>query len=180
MKARLAVALALPLMFVFAGCVLPFAFGLSPDPNAATPGWKCPKEGLNPITAEALPPCALVRADLFSDSCRQETTDLFYEQKGCVRDPTTVPNWYVIVPPMDDQRRLNPNAPLRQWREFAGYVTADECKAALASDKRTAKVSGAERFDLTRPVDTSLAGFSAATLPYAQCIAKNDLRFKGN
>jgi hypothetical protein len=81
---------------------------------------------------------------------------------------------------MDDQRRLNPNAPLSQWKELTGYVTGDECKTALASDKRAAEVSGAKRFDITHPVDTSLVGFSAATLPYAQCIAKDDPRFKGN
>jgi len=177
MKVRHAAALAL--VFVLAGCVLPFAPTVSMDPNAPTPGWKCPKEGLNPIGVVALPPCSWFDLEVFSDSCRQQATDSFYRQKGCVPDSTTVPTWYVIVPPMDDQRRLNPNAPLTQWKTFAGYVSAGECEAALASDKRTAEVSGARRFDITQPVDTSLQGFGAAALPYAQCIAKDDPRFKG-
>jgi hypothetical protein len=172
-------AAALALVFALAGCVLPFAPTVSMDPNAPTPGWKCPKEGLNPIGVVALPPCSWFDLEVFSDSCRQQATYSVYRQKGCVPDSTTVPTWYVIVPPTDDQMRLNPNAPLTQWKPFAYYVSADQCKAALASDKRTAEVSGARRFDITQPVDTSLQGFSAAALPYAQCIAKDDPRFTG-
>ena len=178
MKPRHAAALAL--VFVLAGCVLPVAPTISSDPDAPTPGWKCPKEGLNPIGLVALPPCAWFNLEIFSDSCRQQATNSFYKQKGCVPDSTTVPAWYVIIPPMDDQRRLNPNAPLTQWKTFADYVTADECEAALANDKRTAGVSGTKRLDITQPVDTSRQGFDAAVLPYAQCIAKDDPRFKGN
>jgi hypothetical protein len=177
MKTRHAVALAL--VFVLAGCALPFELTVNMDPNAPTPGWKCPKEGLNPISVVALPPCSWFDLEAFSDSCRQQATDSFYRQKGCVPDSSTSPTWYVIVPPLDDQRRLNPNAPLNQWVTFAGYISADNCNAALASDKRTDKVSGARRFDITQPVDTSVQGFGVAALPYAQCIAKDDPRFNG-
>lgn len=178
MKSRHAAAVAL--VFVLAGCVLPVAPTVSTDPDAPTPGWKCPKEGLNPIGFVALPPCSWFDLEVFSNSCRQQETDSFYKQRGCVPDSTTVPTWYVIVPPMDDQRRLNPNAPLYQWKTFANYASADQCKAALANDNRTAEVSGAKRFDLTQSVDTSRQGFAAAVLPYAECIAKDDPRFKRN
>jgi hypothetical protein len=81
---------------------------------------------------------------------------------------------------MDDQRRLNPMVPLSQWKVFAAYHTLDECKAALATDKRAAKGSAEAMFNVTRPIEDSREAFSAAALPFAQCVAKNDPRLKAN
>jgi hypothetical protein len=177
MTPRYAVTLALSLALIFWGCMLPYEPVVT-DTSVQPPGWKC-SHG-SPVQVVATPACSWIPGGILFESCKQKMEVSTNQQAGCVPDPTTASVWYVIVPPMDDQRRLNPMAPLSQWKPFSWHRTADECNAALASDKQTAKVSRAERFDITHPVDTSREGFTAAAMPYAQCIAKDDPRYKGN
>jgi hypothetical protein len=182
MKLRHAATLALPLVFIFMGCVFPVAPAITLDPNVHL-GWKCP-HGVRLVNVVALPTCAWIEGNFATESCRKQAaamvTKNFYEANGCVPDPTTAVTCVVLVPPMDDQRHLNPMAPLSQWKAFAGYHTLDECKTALASDKRAARGPEAGMLDVTRPVQDSREAYSAAALPFAQCVAKNDPRLKGN
>jgi hypothetical protein len=43
--------------------------------------------------------------------------------------------WYIMVPPLDGIRHMNPEAPYLEWDAFARYETAPECQTALASSR---------------------------------------------
>jgi hypothetical protein len=154
-----------------------------PDPNpehyghafdeGLIPGWKCPAlEDVPHFRVIANPPCYWVPGGVFVKSCRDELEARRMKAAGCVEvAKTTI--WYMMIPPVDDERRMNPSAPLEDWTIAGRYKTAPECDSARAALKPPTNESQ-RRLDLTQPVKDTRQDYIAAGARYAQCTTSND------
>ncbi len=94
---------------------------------------------------------------------------------GCVRVPK-VALWYLMLPPLDASRRLNPSVPLKDWDIFKPYKTQPECEVALAAFKPHTIDVGQTRLALLRPLQDSRQDQVAAQAQYAQCASSDVVR----
>ena len=180
---RFRVAAVLVLAFGLLGCLMPVD-GLiripDPDPSPNTPeylvpGWKCPaSEDMHAIAAIVNPPCSWVPGAMFVQSCRKEVSERRLLAFGCVRVPK-VAIWYIMTPPFDADRHLNPNVPIQNWNVWAPYTTEAECQAALVALKPSHDVVQ-ERLAVTQPLQANRQDEIDATTRFAQCASSDVAR----
>jgi hypothetical protein len=171
-------------IFGLFGCAMPVD-GLiripDPDPVASTkppliPGWKCPaSRGMDHFVAVINPPCSWVPGGVLVSSCRKELAEHELLAFGCVRVPK-VAVWYVMLPPLDAERRLNPTVPVQDWDIFKPYKTQRECEIALAPFKLHTIDVAQERLALLQPLQGSRQDQVAAQAQYAQCASSDVAR----
>ncbi len=171
-------------MVALIGCALPVD-GLiripDPDPVASAqppliPGWKCPaSRDMDHFVAVVNPPCSWVPGGPFVSSCGKALAEHRLLAFGCVRIPK-VAVWYLMLPPLDADRRLNPNVPVKDWDIFKPYKTQPECETAVAAFKPHNIDAAQERLALIQPVQASRQDEVAAKAQYARCASSDVAR----
>jgi hypothetical protein len=81
-----------------------------------------------------------------------------------------------MLPPLDADRRLNPNVPIKDWDIFKPYKTQPECETAVAAFKPHNIDVEQERLTLLQPVQGSRQDEVAAKAQYAQCASSDVAR----
>jgi hypothetical protein len=171
------------LMVTVFGCLEPLDLEVRPpgfDPVGAEtpllPGWKCPASNdMDHVVAVANPPCSWVPGASLAPSCQKEMEEHRLLAYGCVRVPK-VPIWYVMLPSLDAERRLNPNVPIKDWDIFKPYKTRAECQTAVAALKPRKDDVADRRTELMQPVGDTPQDELAAQAPYAQCASSDVAR----
>jgi hypothetical protein len=169
----------LVLGIVMLGCATPYEITYAPDTRDASnglyPGWKCPpSEKINHLFVVDTPACSWVWGAAFDKSCNEKYRASEMKALGCVQVPK-VSVWFLMMPPSDADRRMNPSAPLQDWDIFARFKTAPECQTALASLKPTTNVAQ-RQLDLTQPARGSRQDEIVAAAPFAQCASSDVAR----
>jgi hypothetical protein len=171
-------------MVASVGCAMPVD-GLVriPDSDPVTsaqplpiPGWRCPaSQEMDHFVAVVNPPCSWVPGGPFVPSCRKEMAEHQLLAFGCVRVPK-VAVWYLMLPPLDADRQLNPNVPVEDWDIFKRYKTQPECETALATFKPHNIDVAQERLALLKPLQGSRQEEVASQGQYAQCASSDVAR----
>ena len=133
-------------------------------------GWQCPMTAAQPVAGT--PPCSWTWGGVRFEVCADRINPDQMTALGCAPVPRHAV-WYIMVPPLDGMRHMNPEAPYLDWDAFARYRTAPECQSALASLKASVNPSQ-PRVEMNQTVDESRQGYTASIAPYAQC-ASSDL-----
>jgi hypothetical protein len=166
------------------GCMMAVDFVIhipDPDPVASTqpaliPGWKCPaSRDIDHFVAVVNPPCSWIPGGPLVSSCRKELAEHQLLAFGCIRVPK-VAVWYLMLPPLDADRRLSPNVPVKDWDIFKPYSTRPECETAIDALKPRHIDVAQERLALIQPVKGSRQDEVAAQAQYAQCASSDVAR----